>query len=289
MNRILQFLKTDRKLGLRIIKTGIAVTLCAVISYLLKLNFTFLAVVAAVASMEQSIDQTVKAGRNKMIGALIGALLGGAAATFLPANAGICGIGIIIVLYFCHFFRLQEAELLSILVFSAILYGSAGRMRPWENTVSSVEEALIGIAAAVLVNLTVFPPNYSDQIKRLWNQLLQNEQKALEASEKFMAIDVLSMEKTFQCLTRVIKLYVSEAKILRWNDDEVLAISAKASLFSPILDELKALEAMNLHALPEEGDLAAAYRYHMHRLRSMVQKCGTFQPPSEKPSQKKSC
>ncbi len=101
MKWLLDFLKTGNRLGFRVVKTGIAVTLCVVISALLKLDEPFFAVIAAVMTMGKSIDASIKMGKNKLIGVLIGAAIGYGFVMLSPGNAGLCGVGIILTLYLC--------------------------------------------------------------------------------------------------------------------------------------------------------------------------------------------
>ena len=87
MKWLSNFLKTNHRLGFRVVKTGIAVTLCVVISTFLKLDQPFFTVIAAVMTMGKSIDASIKSGRNKIFGVLIGAVIGYAFVSLSPANA----------------------------------------------------------------------------------------------------------------------------------------------------------------------------------------------------------
>ena len=102
MERIKKLLKSSGGMGLRIVKTGIAATLCVVVSYWLMLDTPFFAVSTTVISMGKSIDISIRGGKNRIVGAAIGAAIGAAFAMALPGNAGLCGIGVILTLYLCH-------------------------------------------------------------------------------------------------------------------------------------------------------------------------------------------
>ena len=96
MERIKKLLKSSGGMGLRIVKTGIAATLCVVVSYWLMLDTPFFAVSTTVISMGKSIDISIRGGKNRIVGAAIGAAIGAAFAMALPGNAGLCGIGVIL-------------------------------------------------------------------------------------------------------------------------------------------------------------------------------------------------
>lgn len=269
MNWIFRILHADHRIGLRIIKTGIAVTVCVVISFFVRLNQPFIAVIATVMSMGKSIDLSVKSGKDKMLGALIGMAVGGLFASLSPANAGLCGIGVILVLYLCHFFRLNSAGALACVVFSAVMFGISSP-EPWNSALVCAEDALIGIAVAVLINLIIMPPNYAEEIKRSYAVLRERTLIALEDAEAKHEIDIRSIEATIEQLSRFMQLYVSEAKLLRWNDEEVFDITCKVAVYRMIFDELKAVEVMDLPAESNpDGELLTVYRYHMKRIRQL--------------------
>ena len=69
-------INTDYKIGLRAIKTAIAVFVCAVISMFLNHQDVFCACIASVICMEQTYEETVITGINRFIGTVIGGFIG---------------------------------------------------------------------------------------------------------------------------------------------------------------------------------------------------------------------
>lgn len=271
MERVYRFFRKNRRLGLRVVKTGIAVTACVAISGIFRLEQPFIAVAATVMSMGKSIDLSVRAGKNKMFGALIGSAAGGALAAVSPGNAGLCGIGIILVLYLCHLFRLDGAGALSALVFADVLFG-APQAAPWGYALPCAGNALLGIAVAVAVNLAVMPPNYAVEIKRAFGEMQELTARAVEDAAARRSIDTRAVEESIERLSRDVYLYVSEAKVLRWNDEEVFAITSRVVVYRLILDELKAVEVMELTESGEpDGEIGTVYRYHMRRMRELLE------------------
>ncbi|HEX3018436.1 MAG TPA: aromatic acid exporter family protein [Caproicibacter sp.] len=291
MNRLFHIIRDDRRLGLRIIKTGIAVTVCIVISNLLKLDQPFLAVIATVLSMGKSIDMSVRSGKNKMIGVLIGAALGcGFAVLALtmhsPANAGLCGVGIIAVLYLCQLFSLNGAAALTSFAFAAVMFGSIS-IKPWVYAITCAENAIIGIAISVLINLIIMPPNYAEEVKRAYALLREKISSSVEDVSEKHPIDVKEIETVIERLARNVRLYVSEARFLRGDDDEVFSISCKVSAYKMILDELKAIDAMELANKENISDeLQTVYRYHMNRMTQLLEGVSEKSTASAAPKKK---
>ncbi|MFU0832365.1 MAG: FUSC family protein [Oscillospiraceae bacterium] len=272
MKQIYRFFNTNCRPGPRVVKTGIAVTFCIVLSHILKLNQPFIAVIATVISMGKSIDLSLKSGKNKMIGVIIGTAVGTVFASLSPGNAGLSGIGIILSLYLCHLFRLESAGVLSSFSFAAVMFASA-QSSPWKYALTCMGAALLGIGVAVIVNLTVMPPNYAMEIKRIYAELKKKTIKAIDDASARKMVNSQEMDAEIQNLAHALRLYISEAKILRWNDDEVFLISSNIATFRLILDELKAIEVM---ALTEDGEpseeILTVYHYHMKRMRDLFQK-----------------
>lgn len=269
MNRFFQKMYTDHKLGLRIVKTGIAVTICIVISNLLKLNQPLLAVIATVLSMGKSVDVSVRSGRNKMVGVLIGSALGCGSAMISPANAGLCGVGIIVVLYLCQLLRLGDAGTLSCFAFAAVMFFPPSQ-KPWNYAITCGVNALIGIGVAVVVNLIVFPPNYAEEIRRTYDVLREKTDLAIQDASERHVFDVAEIETIIGRLSSQVRLYVSETKFLRSDDDEVFSISCRVSSYRLILDELKAIDAMDLAENDEiPDDMQTVYKYHINRMQCL--------------------
>ena len=285
MERFRRFFKKNRRLGLRIVKTGIAATVCVAISRLTPFDHPVVSVIAAVMSMGRSIDLSVRDGKNRMLGALIGSAAGCLFAAVSPGNAGLCGIGTILVLYLCHLFRLDDAGPLSIFTLVAVLFG-APQQSPWLYALACAGNALIGVAVAVAVNLAVMPPNYAEEIKKTFAELLRKTALAVENAGARRAVGIRSITECIDSLDAGVNLYVSEAKFLRWDDEEILSISSQIATCRLILDELKAVEVLGLSETAEpQGEILTVYRYHIGRMRELLERISDapeLSPPNHK-------
>jgi uncharacterized membrane protein YgaE (UPF0421/DUF939 family) len=260
------FFKTNHRLGFRIVKTGIAATICVVISDFFNLNQPFFIVVAAVMTMGKSIDASVKSGRNKLFGLLIGTAIGYGLALVSPGNAGFCGVGIIITLYLCHLFKLNGAATLACFVFTAMLFGLG-------TPATCIVNSFIGIIIALLVNLIIMPPNYAAEIKNSCELLCSQIEQSVKDCEDFCQLDTRAIEATIAKLNYNINMYISQTKFLRWNDDEVFKTSCKISTYNMILDELKAIEVIRLtqDTIEKGTELYTVYNYHLNRMNQLYE------------------
>lgn len=275
MNWLSNTLKTNHRMGLRIVKTGIAVTVCVAVSYLLKLNQPFFAVVATVMSMGKSIDISFRSGKNKLVGVVIGITIGYGFASISPANAGLCGVGIILTLYLCQLFKLNGAATLSCFLFAAMmfLHNFGTHLVTWRFAAAGMIDSFIGIAIALVINLVVMPPNYAEEIQTSCAQLREQIKESIDNAAAPRQIDTHAVDAAIQKLTYNVNLYIAEAKFLRWNDEDVFRVSCKISTYQMILDELRAVQVMEL---TEDGkelspELLTVYHYHMDRMNQLFE------------------
>lgn len=269
MNWFFKILNTDRKLGMRIIKTGVAVTVCVAISSIFNLGQPLVAVIATVMSMGRSIDASLRSGKNKIIGVIIGAALGGLFAMLSPANAGLCGIGIILVLYLCYLAKLDMAGTLASFVFAAVMFVAEPGAGAWNCALTCAEDAVIGIVVAVIVNFVVMPPNYAEQIKKLYDKLVEQVSKSVEDTDSIQASGLCVIKDNIDSIEHNIELYTSEVKILRWNDEEISEISDKVKVYIAIFEELKAAASVNVNG---GMDSTSVYKYHKENIARLYAK-----------------
>lgn len=272
MKWLTNLLITNHRLGFRVIKTGIAVTICVAVSVHFKLDQPLFAVVATVMSMGKSIDASLKSGKYKLIGVVIGAAIGGGLASFSPANAGLCGVGIMLTLYLCHFFKLNGAATLACFVFAVMMFNPHGtNVFPWSYALTCAMDSIIGIVIALVVNLVIMPPNYAEEIKTACAQLGSQIEESIENANTGTQIDVAAVEAAITKLRYNVKMYIAQTKILRGNDDEIFKISCDISAYQMVLDELRAIEVMELteNTAEPDSELLTVFRYHMDRIHKL--------------------
>ena len=271
MERIKKLLKSSGGMGLRIVKTGIAATLCVVVSYWLMLDTPFFAVSTTVISMGKSIDISIRGGKNRIVGAAIGAAIGAAFAMALPGNAGLCGIGVILTLYLCHVLKLNGGAPLACIIFTiVVLYRGSD---PWFYAGQRCLEVLIGVAIALLVNIIIMPPNYVAQIKRAYADLRGLVEESIDFASTGDPIDILAIDHTIRALSTAVEHYIGEIKFVRGNDEEVFQISCKIATYRQILHELTSIDELGQRPIPKDSPLYPVFSYHLERLIALYDAC----------------
>lgn len=148
------------KIGKRVIKTGIAVSVGVLISSLLEVN-PFYIVIASVIVMQPTVIDTWKFGANRMIGTAIGAVIGVILIILRPDSFIIAGLGMVILLAIMN--KIKKGESISIggVVYTSIYFsqGTTG-MEHVMYASQRLFETLLGVLIAVIINYLIFPPNY---------------------------------------------------------------------------------------------------------------------------------
>ncbi|GAB6168639.1 hypothetical protein JCM1393_10990 [Clostridium carnis] len=147
------------RIGLRNIKTAISVFLCL----LLFPKDPFYAAIASVICMQPTVENTLKAGVNRLIGTLLGGTVGVIMlflfryleiSFLLPLFAG---LGISLVIYSCNVVNKPAASSIASIVLVAIMVAPATSNPLMYATRRTIETAF-GVVIAILVNKYFNPP-----------------------------------------------------------------------------------------------------------------------------------
>ena len=106
------------KLGMRTIKTGIAVTFCCMLGQFI-IEKMFFAVAACALSVQDTVRGTLKEGLGRVKGTILGGLIGYLMCIIKPEDPILCGIGVMAVIYGCTALN-TGGGIVSVVTFSAI-------------------------------------------------------------------------------------------------------------------------------------------------------------------------
>lgn len=164
-------LKFHKPFGLRTLKTAIAVTLAVLITGWFSSISSFYAALGAMAAMDRTISDSLKNCITQMVGVICGGIIGYLIVlAFGVPQAWIVGLGAMLVILVCNFFKIPFAISLSCVVMFSIC------LEPGDNilhdTVCRLRDTAIGLVIAVIVNITIQPYNNTRRIVGLLRRLI---------------------------------------------------------------------------------------------------------------------
>ncbi len=159
-------MKPRYKIGMRNIKTAVAVGVCLLTFQLIGLSSGFVgldkeingiqAALAATICMKSSLQNTLRTGLDRTIGTVIGSVMG---VVFLLLSGYIPSVlfvllitaGVVVIIYFCNVLKLQASVPISIVVYLIILIGQKN-ISPVTYGLVRLGETVFGIFVAYMVN-----------------------------------------------------------------------------------------------------------------------------------------
>lgn len=145
------------RIGMRNVKTAIAVLLCILILHPFQMESPFYACIAAVITMQNTVEDSYETGINRIIGTLIGAVIGLILCYISPQNSLLIFIGAVLVVYAANLLDKKGCTSIALIVFLAIMLNIADAP-PFYYSTMRVIETILGILVSVLVNTFMFNP-----------------------------------------------------------------------------------------------------------------------------------
>lgn len=231
------------KIGMRTIKTGIAVAIGIFIAELLGLSSPLFVGIGAISTMQSSVSESFVMGKNRILATVMGALVAVIIEFLFPHNVIFLGLGIIIVIQILNVLGWKNSVALAAIVFIAV--SLTQDIDIMTSAYNRVLDTFVGIVVGVLVNYFVATPN----IDKLFN-LFRDEFlfKAREYSYKLAVgkstIDLSSLKEDLLELEKLQALIENETKINIAKDKERIHSAITLHTIQDIYSSLSSLEIM---------------------------------------------
>lgn len=238
------------KLGMRTVKTAVAVGLSVAISYALKLEYPFYAAIACIVVLQIYSKDTITAGRNRLLGTLAGGLVGSLLA-YIPIDKSIISfLGIILLFFILSQLKMNKSMTIAGIVFMRILVDlDYSQEAPLLFTYNRLLATFIGVLVAVAVNLLLFPYHRTKENDRrfVWLKVrLLDSLTDLLLDHKSVEISVL--QKDCEILQGHLEKNTAEYKLFARHDDQVSEMRKIVNLYQNILRHI-----VMIQELPEES------------------------------------
>ena len=170
-------LNRDYRIGMRAVKTAIAVFLCGLISMLFKRDDVFCSSIAAIICLQPTYDKTLEAGINRFIGTILGGIIGYISlelSEYIPNYEWMrlftLPFSILLVIYICNIINRKSSVSIGCIVVLVIVSRLGDDMgSTFLYVIYRVADTIIGILVAMLVNRFFFPLNPKDTNLKIEN------------------------------------------------------------------------------------------------------------------------
>jgi len=211
------------KIGMRTIKTSIAVTISISLGYLFKLNSPFFAGIASIIAMQGNLVDSYIAGKDRILGTILGAAVGLLCSFISIGNPIIIGLGTIVVIYLCNRLGWSKSITIATVVFISIIM-NVEKGKELYYSLNRVLDTTVGIIVAVVVNYAISPPLTKDKIYaeslKLINKFSQTL-KAIITKEETIKINqyCTDIEKMLEKINKEYPIFLKEMNIKLYKNN----------------------------------------------------------------------
>ncbi|MDR2162767.1 MAG: FUSC family protein [Clostridiales Family XIII bacterium] len=161
-------------IGMRTVKTALAILICLLVFAVAKHmgiagDFdAFLALTAAVISMQDSVKGSIQIGLNRLHGIVLGTALGMVVlyVDLVARNAIVhvllVTVGTIIIIVVCNLLGTNQAIIMGCVVFFMIALQTTQGMSPWALGVHRFLDTMAGVVIAIAINHLIHNPDKMD-------------------------------------------------------------------------------------------------------------------------------
>lgn len=287
-----------RKVGMRTIKTVLAVSFTIFISEIFKLRSPFFAAIAAIIAMQTSVSESLGAGKDRMYGTILGAFIALLYTLVAPENPFFIGIAIFIIIYICNLAGWEKSVSISTMVFLSIVlnYKEGSRL---DYAFFRTLDTLIGLIIGTLINYFIHPPSLEDNIEESIDQMykeFKNMVKAIIWKEENLPLEklrksLIDTEETYDILKSDIKLHLNKTLNSCDFDDVLESFESIYNHLSIIYtidrtpnineDNKNSLKKLFNNDIPPHGNdgdhrLDIIYNYHLEKILNqllLIEKC----------------
>lgn len=235
------------KLGPRVIKTGIAVTLALYICSLLNLESAVFAGMAAIFTLQPSIYRTWKQVWDQVQTNLLGAIIALIGLHLLGNDP--FSIGLVMIIVITISLKLKIVDTISLTLVTVLAIMSAPGNEDLLYALHRFGVTFIGMTSALLVNIFISPPNYKkmyiDKVHTVFQNMsiLMRTAISNEMTEKSFQDQMRQLEKDILSLEEQFRLFDEEReKIAKLNNMDLREIVVFKQMFKSIQQGFIVLE-----------------------------------------------
>ncbi|MDD2446435.1 MAG: aromatic acid exporter family protein [Tissierellia bacterium] len=273
------------KIGLRTLKTSLAVGISMLTVDLLNLHSPLFAGIGAISSMQSSVSESLKSGKNRMLGTIVGAVVGIIFSALLPHNYISLSIGIILTIYINNYFGWKKTLQLACYVYISIFLNDVEDRIPY--TTNRLLSTFVGIVVATLINYFIAAPDIKKEFIEQKNDIYEKYKSLVfnlvNTNIEILYADITSdlnrLEESFDLYKQEINYNFSKSRISKGSNSIIRMVEEISTDIhtmiildmKPLLNEENILLFENLYSIEytpierERSELDIVYNYHLNR------------------------
>lgn len=245
------------KIGMRTIKTGLAVTLGVTVAGLVGLRSPLFVAIGAISTMQTSVSESFVMGKNRILGTIMGAAVAVTIAEYLPYSNIFLGLGIILLIQILNILGWKKSISLSAIVFSAVYLNRDIGMIAYAT--NRVLDTFIGIVMGVLVNYLVATPDSEKKFYTKANSFIaeakQSTYNLIVGKNTVVLDDLRSMLTEIEKLQELVR---GDSNILYDNEGQKIDTAKTLHVLEEIFNDLSSIAAMDYMAIISSQNLILA-------------------------------
>lgn len=251
------------EIGLRTFKTGLVVMLSVVLSKIFHFQYPFFIAMTAIISMDKTMEGSLKMGRNRVFGTFLGACIGILLSYIERGNALLCGIGMIILIQICNYFKLQGSITIGGIVMIAIMVHTD--KTPLYYGFYRTVDTLIGAAISFVVNMTVFPYSRLKTIDKTNSYFWIMLDHIINVVKEYRYIELDDFREELVYIKNEIDLCHKELILTKKQKDSVKLLESHYNMAKKVFFELEVCQSVDIE---KDKDI---YDYHMNKAINIYQ------------------
>lgn len=273
------------KIGMRNIKTGIAVMLCVLAGEFIVQNPMY-AGIGCLVSIQDTFKGSVKFGFNRVKGTIIGGIIGYISLFMAQKNALVCGLGTMMTVYGCSSLKVNSGIVVACVTFLSINLGNL-ESTPFIYSAHRVIDTIIGVLIGIMVNF-IGRPDYNMkcemELEKIDKLLKQSIESKIIKNEKFkmdlINKNIISLEQNFIKLKDEMKITKEFVDVDYINDKLIKYREIESHMNSiDLLEKKLFIDTKNSEKLKEifpsiiwqvDDESCPVYNYHLSKIVDVI-------------------
>ncbi len=229
-------------IGMRSLKTGLAVLICLMLYTILPLDQPTLAVLVAVMAIQNNIVDSVTFSKNRLIGTILGTIIGIVYIQVAGDSLIFVAIGVIVLITLLNKLNQSRNIVIALVLFINIITGVVTG-NPIMYGLYRFANTLVGITVGFLINYLIKPPN---QISNIKTNVIETVDEIEHVVEELVftdkEIDLSTFKKELVAIEDSLNIYNEDKKYLVAVMDKIQYVERSVRTYSVLYSHVRIIK-----------------------------------------------